>query len=197
MNRKLKYPVLLTVCMLTLASPTCEDEVSPDGIRQAEREALQAVADDFRSESLTARNLDAFEYRAVEKLFDYADYLNIVYDQDLDETFHNQARENIKDLFVHRSPPADPLPGWIDPRSYSSIRFLIDSIEIIAPLEREPTEIYRGGLQYSQKIIGITRSDSLILDISIQQMEMLLQMKLKDFGENSLLVWEVLLNDQK
>ena len=197
MNRKLKNKLLLASGLLTLASPTCEEEVSPEHRRQEHLEHLQAVAWDLRSESLTRRNLDAFEYRAVEKLMDYADYLNIVYDQNLDETFHYQSSENIKDLFTDRSSPENPLPARIDLGLYSSIKYLIDNIEIIVPLEIQSKEIYRGSMRYSQKILGITGSDTLNLDTSNHQMEMMLQMILKDFGENSLIVWEVLLNDDK
>ena len=68
MNRSLKYIIPLATGILTLASPTCEEEVSPGLKRQERLEELQLVAEDFRSESLTRRNLDAFEYRAVEKL---------------------------------------------------------------------------------------------------------------------------------
>ena len=52
-------------------------------------------------------------------------------------------------------------------------------------------------MQYSLKILGITGSDTLTLDSSLHRMEMLPQMRLKDFGENSLVVWEVLLSDDK
>ena len=197
MNKSIKYLILLMASMLTLASPTCEDEVSSDNKVQLEQEALQAITEDFRTESLTKRNLDAFEYRALEKLMDYSDYLNIVYDQNLDEAFQYQASENIMDLFTGRSAPINPLPPRIDPGSYSSIKFLADSIEIIIPLEKQPTETYIGSMQYSLKILGITGSDTLNLDSSLHRMGMLLQMSLKDFGENSLLVWEVLLSDDK
>ncbi|MFC2115154.1 hypothetical protein ACFLTU_01670 [Bacteroidota bacterium] len=195
MNRNLKNIILLASGLLTMASPTCEEEVSPKQRKQERLEQLQAVAGDLRSESLTRRNLDAFEYRAVEKLMDYADYLNIVYDQSLDETFHYQAGENIRDLFTGRSAPENPLPVSIDSGSYNSIKFLIDTIEITTPLERQSKEIYTGSMRYFQKILGITGSDTLNLDTSLHRMGILLQMSLKDFGENSLIVWEVLLSD--
>jgi hypothetical protein len=197
MNRELKYISMLFAGLLTLASPTCEEEVATEQKKQERLEHLQAVAWDLRSESLTRRNLDAFEFRAVEKLMDYADYLSIVYDQNLDETFRHQAGENILDLFAGRSAPENPFPRGIDPGSYSSIKFLVDTIEIIVPLERQSTGTYRGRMQYSLKIEGIKGSDTLNLDTSLQRMGMLLQMSSKDFGDTSLLVWEVLLYDDK
>jgi hypothetical protein len=197
MNRSLRYIIMLAVCMLTLASPTCVDDVSFDKKVQLEREQLQAVSEDFSTGSLTKRNLIAFEHRAAEKLMDYNDYLSIVYDQNLDEAFHYQAGENIRNLFSGRSAPENPLPFGIDPESYTSIIFQLDTIEIIIPLEKQPEETYKGSMQYFQKILGITGSDTLNLDSSLHQMGMQLQMSLKDFGEDSLLVWEVLLREEK
>ena len=197
MNRSLRHLALLTGCVLSLSSPTCEDDVSSRREVQLEREALQAATEDFRSALLTNRNLEAFEFKAIEKLMDYADYLNIVYDQNLDEAFRNQAGENIMDLFADSSAPANPLPARIDQGSFSFIKFLIDTIDIITPLERQPAETYRGRMQYSLRILGITGSDTLDLDTSLHEVGMLLQMGLKDFGENSLVVWEVLLSVEK
>lgn len=197
MNKSIQYLALLALCMLILAAPTCEEDDSSRKTEQLEREKLQAVTEDFSSGSLTSRNLQAFEYRAAEKLMDYTDYLNIVYNQDLDGTFRSHANENIRDLFTGRSAPENPLPSGTDPRSYSSIELLVNSIEIITPLEKQVTETYRGSLQYRVKITGTAGSDTLILHSSINRMVMQLQMTLKDFGGNSLLVWEVLLHDEK
>jgi hypothetical protein len=193
MNRTLKYLLILSGGMLTLASPTCEDEVSSDKEMQLKREALQAVAEDFRTESLRTRNLEAFESRAKKKLMEYADYLNIVYDQDLESVFRDQAGDNVKDLFTGRNAPSSPLPAGFDPGSFSIIKFRIDSIEVISPLKKQPTETYEGSLQYSLNIYGIREQDTINLESSLCRMGIRLQMNLKDFGVDSLLVWEVLL----
>ncbi len=193
MNRSLKYIILLAAGLLTLASPTCENEVSSEYRRQERFEALQSVSEDFRSESLTRKNLEAFEFKAVEKLMDYADYLGIVYNNEVDKSFRDQAQENINRLFTGRSAPEEPVPSHINPELYNSLQFLIDSIVIINPFYREVTETYRGSVQYSLQILGINSADTIILESSINKIEMILQMDYKEFGENSLLVWEVLL----
>jgi hypothetical protein len=125
MNRRIKYLILLAVCILTMAAPTCEEENPSREARQLEREKLQAVSEDFSSGSLSDRNLQAFEYRAVEKLMDYADYLSIVFNQELDVAFRSRANQNIRNLFTGRSAPDIPVPTGIDTLSYSSIDFLI------------------------------------------------------------------------
>ena len=197
MKKGLKYLMLLAACLLILASPTCEEEVSPEQRRQNRIEELQGVAEDLRSEALTRNNIEAFEFKAVEKLIDYADYLDLVYNSNLDNSFRNQAQENIKRLFTGRSAPGQPVPDNIIPENYNSLQFIIDSIEVINHLERQVTETYTGRMQYSFQILGITGMDTLNLDSSIHQIGMQLQMKVKDFGENSLLVWEILLSDEE
>ena len=195
MNKILKYIILLTAGLLTLASPTCEEEVSPEQRRKKQLERLQTVAWDLRSESLTSKNLEAFEFKAVEKLMDYGDYLGIVYNNEADNSFRDQAQENINRLFTGHSAPDEPVPAHINPDLYNTLQFLIDSIEIINPLYREVTETYRGNMQYSLQILGITSADTIILESSINKIDMILQMGYKEFGENSLLIWEILLSD--
>ena len=179
-----------------LSSPTCVENGSPGDKLAVNRETLQVIAEDFTAESLTRRNLNAFEHKAVEKLWDYSDYLNILYNQNLDSAFRDQAGENIKDLFSGRSAPENPLPAEIDPESYSTLRFAVDSVDIIIPLQKKTKETYKGSMQYFQKISGISGSDTLILDLSLHQMGMILRMRSKNFGEDSVLVWEVLLSDR-
>ncbi len=195
MIRNLRYTIPVIWCMLTLASPTCEDDVSSGNKLPVDREALEIITEDLTAESLTRRNLDVFESRAVEKLWDYEDYLNIQYDRGLDKIFHDQAGESIKDLFANRSVPENPFHVKIDSGSYNSILFLVDSVDIIDPLKKEAAEIYTGSMQFNLEIYGIAGSDTFQLHTHLHQMGMLLQRRLKDFGEDSVLVWEVFLID--
>ena len=86
------------------------------------------------------------------------------------------------------------MPEGIEPGQYRSIQFCIDSIEIINPLYRQATETYEGSLQYSLQILGIQDRDTIILESANDQMNMVLQMCYKEFGEKSLLIWEVFLS---
>ena len=44
MNRLLKYSILLTVCFLVMAAPTCEDEISQADTRSNHLERLEMVS---------------------------------------------------------------------------------------------------------------------------------------------------------
>jgi hypothetical protein len=196
MNKMLKYHALIAACLITFTAPTCEEEDASERGRKQKQEALQAVSEDFTALSPAERNLRVFEYRAMEKLMDYGDYLCLKYDRNLDSAFRSRAGENIKDLFAGHAAPPDPLPVGMDVASYASLQYLVDSIEVLAPLRKDTTGSYKGRLKYSQKVLGIMQSDTLLLDASLRQMGMLLQMQRKGFGDDTLQVWEVHLYDE-
>lgn len=197
MNKYLKYGLLMAVVVPFLSAPTCVDEPSRDERHNERPEGLDAVSEDFRSKVLTPRNLEAFEAKAKEKLMDYADYLGIKYDHEVDQSFREQAQENISRLFTGGSAPGEPVPARINTDLYNSLQFLVDSVEIIDPLTREAAETYTGSIRYSMQILGITSADTIILESSIRRIPIILQMGYKEFGEDSLLIWEVLLGDNK
>jgi hypothetical protein len=168
MNRLLKYCILLTVCFLVMAAPTCEEEISPVDARRNQIDRLEAVRDDFTSESLSDKHLEVFEFKAVEKLMDYADYLGIIYSEGYAASFRQQARQNLTGFFNTSENSAAALI----PRSFSG--------------------------SYQSCIIlmlGINNGDTIIFNQSHRTIEIILQMDYKDFGEKSLLVWEVLLGE--
>ena len=195
MNRLLKYSILLTVCFLVMAAPTCEDEISQADTRSNHLERLEMVSDDFTSEALLDKHLEAFELKAIEKLMDYADYLGIIYSEGFAVSFREQARQNINGFFTSHENSAAALIPKSFTGSYNSYLILIDSVTIINPLQREAETWYTGSMGYAEMILGINSSDTIIFSHSQKTIEIILQMDYKDFGENSLLVWEVLLGE--
>ena len=195
MNSLFKYGSLLAVCFMVMASPTCEDEIYPVDDSRDNIFRLEAVSDVFTSESLSDDNLDAFEFKAVEKLMDYADYLGIIYSEGFAVSFREQARQNINGFFTSHENSAAALIPKSFTGSYNSYLILIDSVTIINPLQREAETWYTGSMGYAEMILGINSSDTIIFSHSQKTIEIILQMDYKDFGENSLLVWEVLLGE--
>jgi hypothetical protein len=165
--------------------------------KQKKLEDLNAVNEHFRTEYLSRKNLSAFEIKAVEKLIDYSDYLGIEYDYNVAPSFREQAQENIRELFVNAAAPSQPLPPHVNPDPYISLQFLIGSTEVINPLKREAPGTYEGSIRYTIQILGITSTDTIILDSSVHNMGMVLNKGYKHFGKDSLLIWEVLLNGNK
>jgi len=195
MNRLLKYCILLTVCFLVMAAPTCEEEISPVDARRNQIDRLEAVRDDFTSESLSDKHLEVFEFKAVEKLMDYADYLGIIYSEGYAASFRQQARQNLTGFFNTSENSAAALIPRSFSGSYQSCIILVDSVEIIDPLHRQTDTRYTGSMSYAEMMLGINNGDTIIFNQSHRTIEIILQMDYKDFGEKSLLVWEVLLGE--
>lgn len=192
MNSLLKYSILLTVCFLVMAAPTCEDEISQADTRNNQLQRLELVSDDFTSEALSDKHLEAFEFKAIEKLMDYADYLGIIYSEGFAASFREQARQNITVFFNTSENGAAALSLENTAEGYNTYQVLIDSVEIIYPLNRESDTRYTGSLRYNEQILRIGPADTNIIN-QHKTIGIILQMDYKDFGENSLLVWEVLL----
>jgi hypothetical protein len=193
MNRLLKHIILIAVCFTVMAAPTCESESSHADNRQSRIYRLEAVSEEFIAESLSDRNLEAFEFKAVEKLMDYADYLGIIYSERYAASFQRQARQNIISYFDTRENAETALHPGVISGSHDSYVFRVDSVEIINPLQRETDTRYTGRMEYVETIQGSDPADTSLISHSRKTIEIILQMDYKNFGEQSLLVWNVLL----
>jgi len=191
MNKNLSFILLSAAGFLTLASPTCVEEISPEQRIEERLETLRSVNEDLVAPALTRRNLEAFESRAVEKLEDYADYLGMVSDSGLDCSFREQARENLFGLFLEGTAPESTPPSDIPGDGFAKLAFMIDSVTVLDPLEIEKGKIYRGRLRYRFNTLGMFASDTILLRSSHEEMGMVLQKRSKEFGEKHLQVWEV------
>ena len=156
---------------------------------------LETVSEVFASESLSDDNLEAFEFKAVEKLMDYSDYLGIIYSKEFPASFREQARQNIAGFFNSNQNAEAALSFKSITGPYNSFQILVDSVEIIEPLSREADTKYTGNIGYAEMILGINATDTTIVNHYHRTIGIILQMDYKDFGENSLLVWEVLLGE--
>ena len=193
MNKKFKYNILITLCFWVVAAPTCEDDTSQVDARMDHLVRLETVSEVFTSESLSDDNLEAFEFKAVEKLLDYADYMGIIYGDGYAESFRQQARRNIAAYFSTSEYAEMALNPTGVSDVYDSHHFFIDSVDIIDALQRETDTRYTGRMGYVERILASNLTDTTLIGRSHKTIGIILQMGYKDFGENSLLVWEVLL----
>ena len=191
----IKYSILITLCFWVVAAPTCEDEISPVDARMDHLPRLEKVSEVFTSASLSDDNIEAFEFKAVEKLMDYADYMGIIYGTDYAESFRRQARRNITAYFSTSLYAEMALNPKGVSEGYDSHHFHIDSVDITDPLKRETDTRYTGSMGYVERIRASNQSDTTLISHSRKTVGIILQMDYKDFGENSLLVWEVLLGE--
>ena len=158
------------------------------------------VENDFAKDKLSRDNLFAFEERAVQKLKDLADYLNIYSNYSLPKEFRLQARQIIQESFESEKVMQDYYQNLnLVEDSVAGILFYsekavmfkteIDSIIITDYFHKNTSSGYAGQLQFSQKISAINSNDKVLVNIHKYNFEIILSKTKKQFGNESHIVW--------
>jgi hypothetical protein len=191
--------------LIILTAETCSDSTVEVTREDRLSGVFRNIEDEFVNEELTAETLKAFEKRAVQKLNDLTDYLNIYADTCLSEEFRFQAREMVLGAFNSE----------MDLQTYfKSLDFIEDTTIKILNLSEEEgvfiTEIdsvntvdyfhktilgYSGTLQFSQKIVRVTLTDRVVVKTFNSVLEIIISKNKKQFGDNFQDVWEVNLGE--
>jgi hypothetical protein len=171
------------------------EEIADAPVAEMESEALEAQ---FTAERLSAEELKAFESRAIQKLEDFSDYVNLLADPGLDSVFRQQAIRQALVLFVDehtevvmdskRESIIDVLERFNDDQQQHSL-YEIQDIEIKDHLQPTPDRQYAGKLSFQQHFSMENR-----LTVS-RQAQVIVRKVLKRFGDQEEWVWEVLIAD--
>lgn len=193
----IRFPhILILIMLLYSCATTHRDKLLEDMVEakesMPESERLEAQ---FTSERVSADELEAFETRALQKLQDFSDYVNLIADPKIDSLFREQAIRQALALFVSTNTPVvlhDKKETVADllhhlRHSRKSPNYTIQNIEILHRLQPTANQQYRGILSFQQTLSqenapAITRQ----ADISVKKVE-------KIFGEKKEWVWEVFL----
>ena len=207
-----RFSYILTACLLylLLCSDSCNSNRQD---RSVEHEAALAqdvedLKNEFKSDELTEKSLNAFEVKAKQKLVDLSDYLNIYTVKSTDESFRIQARQMIQDLFISENVRInDLLLNEPDRKDISITDFLnrkfqynllnlkFDSIRISEPLHRTNELNYTGSLKFSRFMKALTSTDTLIVSPTKMEVEIFVSKVKKAFGNDTLQVWNVSLGN--
>jgi hypothetical protein len=199
---------------LLLCSKSCDsDEQVNAASKEAEvTKAKEAIKNEFESDELSRKSLRAFEAKAKQKLVDLADYLDIYTDKLIDESFKDQARQMILDLFISDSVLINnrlsgendeivlPVREFLKTELasvYTSADFMFDTLEIAAPLRRIDDLNYIGRLSFSRMVKMCNSTDTLIAGPGKLEAEIFVARVKKSFGSDTLLVWKVFLGEIK
>lgn len=169
---------------------------------------FQDIDDEFVNDELTPEILSAFEKRAIQKLSDLADYLNIYADTSLSKEFRLQAKQmllesfnsamDLQAYFKNINLSVDSLNDIIY-YSEKAVSFdtQINSIVVKENLREQTSSSYIGELSFSQKVYSSTfskkdNSNSFILNGKMHVIK-----TEKEFGNETQDVWEVSLGEIK
>jgi len=209
--RKFIYIFCALLAYLVFSSRSCVPEAHREAMKKAQiKKEKQEIRDQFGSDRLSEETLIAFEEKARQKLIDLSDYLNIYFDDSMDDTFRNQAQQMIKTLFIDDNTQINSLLTDKDgKRSYKldkffkkdpgsgadSIRFIIDSIEVSEHFHRSDEYLYDGKLTFHRYLEFQTATDTFSIDSTMMEADIILSKSNKIFGIDTLMVWGVHLGD--
>ena len=169
---------------------------------------FQNIESDFAKDELSGEILSAFEKRAIQKLKDITDYINIYADTSLSVQFRSQANQMIQENFYEKSDVGDFYKGLelledtVNGILYYSgkartFKTAVDSIVIIERLRLKSNSNYEGEIQFSQKICLINAADTVSANNFQFRLNMMAIKTKKTFGDKTEDVWEVYFGEIK
>lgn len=169
---------------------------------------FQNIENEFINNELTPDILNAFEKRAIQKLNDLADYLNIYAQPNLDKEFRIQAVQMVRELFYSES----DIPNFYKELElvedtaarilYSSknggtFKTEINSIKVTRNFQKQSVSNYAGELRFTQKVFCITSGDTVLTNTYTRRSKIFVLKTKKEFGSEIQNVWEVYLGEIK
>ncbi|HAQ18646.1 MAG TPA: hypothetical protein DCR40_05340 [Prolixibacteraceae bacterium] len=208
--RKFSYILVVIIGYLLLSSKSC-DSGQQNSAAMHETELMRDMEDlknEFESDELTEKSLNAFEIKAKQKLVDLSDYLVIYTAKTIDESFRTQARQMIRDLFASENVRLNGLllnesdrkgfliNDFLNKKSgYNSIDLKFYSIRISESLHRINEMNYAGRLRFSRFLKAETSTDTLIIEPAKMEVEIFVSKVNKAFGNDTLQIWNVSLGN--
>ncbi len=200
------------LAFLLFCSKSCETPENENAVREenAFKGTLDSINKAFEADYLSEQTLRAFEVKAKQKLVDFADYLQIYTGKSLDESFKDHARQMIRDLFISDSVhikirlskeekemnvTISEFLRIVPASGSDAIGVIIDSIEISKPLHRIDDVRYAGSLKFSQRFKGSSSTNNSITVSLIKQVDIIATKIRKQFGSDTLQIWQVYLGD--
>ncbi len=222
-NRKI-HIILIILGFALWGAPTCNDpdpwenaQVKENGeiiydeqlVSKARKEIIESIEEEFEATYLDKENLYAFEERSKEKLLDFTDYLTVYSTKKYDESFRDQARKMILDIYVYKGNSKinllnsknenkhtlDEFLEEINNMNYDFIKLNPVHIRISDSLKLSENGNYTGEITFSGEILGVNDQDTLNINSGINKIGLIVHRSFKSFGNDSLKVWSVQFGD--
>lgn len=202
----------LILLYLVITAKSCDNQEEADEARNQTNitRSQDSIRSTFESDTLSNASLRAFEVMARIKLSDFNDYLIILNDTSVAELFREKAREMIRGLFINENSVLALMgqdnsesrefsvkqllhPGKGFPVKFGKI--ITDSIKVRQSLQRAGDAIYTGKLGYAFIPAVQKTTKSRNQEISGGTINFLLAKHDKQFGTDTLKIWDVFLGD--
>jgi len=167
----------------------------------------QNIENEFIKDELSIEDLNAFEIRAVQKLNDIADYINIYADTSISLQFRKQANQMIWENFFEKNDVKNFYKNLeiLDDTLNTTLFYLkygrlfeteFNSIEISNHFQKESGLEYSGEIQFNQRISLLNQADTVVINFP-RRISMLAVKTEKNFGNKTQEVWDVYLGESR
>jgi len=211
MRRIFHISTLIILYLLTTAKSCDNQEKANEERDQARIKVTQdSIRSTFGSDSLSVASLRAFETAAIFKLSDFNDYLAILEDSSTAQPFRDKVREMISRLFISEnsvicfSVPHESAKHKVSVKQLLQEageeigpfgEIITDSVRVKQALLRSGDSIYAGKLSYSYTYNRHHSSKGSNLFPANGTIEFFLKLHKKNFGADTLVVWDVFLGN--
>lgn len=173
--------------LLVLTAEDCSDEAHQPSFAESQMTVYDEIENDFIADEIDPATLKAFEERALEKMYEFIDYMNLYADSSLNAEFRLQARQMAVALFVDKADfnkllenlqvvEEEPKNRLIQ-NDGKSVEFKLENVQVINSLQSVDSN-YIGQLFYR-----INDTDQNI-DLRLQKTEIA-------FGNDEMAVWKI------
>jgi hypothetical protein len=142
---------------------------------------------DFLTDSLSDKQKELFGKRAIQKLEDYYNYIEILSNKNYDTTLRNHAMVLATELFLDKK-NIEPIIDSYSNNSTDSIAVSIHNVSISSVPVTITDSTYRGELVFEERIKNKTK---------IQHINFIIKKGNKHFGQEEHSVWETYLDYNK
>lgn len=196
--RKAACILLLILLYLLFTAKSCDNEEQSDAARdEARAKASQdSIAAVFESDTLSEEALSAFEETAGLKIYDLAEYLKILADSNTEEGFKVKVEGMIREMFLPENGNMNYSNAGIKKLNLQT-GVVIDSVNIQKSLQPVNDSLYSGQLQCFLRRSHPLNHDERSLKVENRVIEIFVAKREKNFGNNTLKVWTVLLGEIK
>jgi len=208
--KRFLFIVIASVAYLLFSSRSCGPEQKDESALH-EAELIQErkdIRNEFESDDLSQKSLRAFEVKAIQKLVDFSDYLRIYSNKQMAESFKDQSRLMIGDIFISDSIQIShfmflepgkknlTLSAFLDNVAMGNFcETKFDSIHVSEPFRQVGEFKYEGKLSFSARLKGCTSKDTILIKKSKFEADIFALKVNKSFGNDTLRIWSVFLGN--
>lgn len=169
-------------------------------------EMFRNIEDDFGNDELSEVVMSAFEKRAIQKLKDISDYINICADTSLSVQFREQAKQmmqrnftvedEVRNFYKSLNLVEDTVnTALFYLKSGKTLKTVINSVEIRNHFQKESDSKYIGDIRFTQEMYLTNPMDTTCIATFQCRINMLAIKSTKNFGNKTEKVWEVYLGE--